>query len=711
MFRKILLGFLLIIVLVVAGGWMFLKTQGDVILEKFSQLVEKNTGKPLHMEGLPEIGIFPGISLTLGPSTWGEKEDDISVSFSRASIRVSASALLAGRMELTSLEADDLKVNCRFPAPAPESSPTASGTDGNAPAAPQKTASPLTEVSLEERINHMLGLAPDTAILNRASVALLWEDGRSCTFSNISLKLTNARPNATLGLESSADVAFRQTPGGVLRRAGLQLESNLGCKDGAVSAVVHKALIHPEEQMGFTEDASFSGGMAWTPGNNTLTLNNLESSLPGITFSASGTLSAPDMARLLAVAPRTLAEHILLKGSGGLQIRCKGSLHPLMLAAGFTPFQDKNALTALNADIALRLEGGLLTLEKLDGSLDGTSFSGSLEGSIEPPVLRGNLQLGEVVPARYLPAPGKEEKSTSIPRVTERKSESGATVLVIQPWPAVDLSLSVERVIWEKFLVENIQAKISGDQGTYHVNPLTFTAWDSQAKASIDAVLPAVSALASAGSSLRDTDLHLQLSADNINLRKIVESLPDNEKLRPEQVSGKGKINASLNFNASNFPGTLNGQGSISAAPLTLTLTELAGVSKDLKGFAALLGGRAQGIEKIEKLASSGTDFEKLLITFTSSKGIITVTDARCTSPELELSGKGTINLPGETLDLAGTLRVAGVASLPVSMKGPFTKPAYRLDMGRDLKKIDLSLQPGGKLEREISRGLEKLFK
>ena len=143
MFRKILLGFLLIIVLVVAGGWMFLKTQGDVILEKFSQLVEKNTGKPLHMEGLPEIGIFPGISLTLGPSTWGEKEDDISVSFSRASIRVSASALLAGRMVLTSLEADDLKVNCRFPAPAPESSPTASGTDGNAPAAQQKTASPL----------------------------------------------------------------------------------------------------------------------------------------------------------------------------------------------------------------------------------------------------------------------------------------------------------------------------------------------------------------------------------------------------------------------------------------------------------------------------------------------------------------------------------------------------------------------------------------
>ena len=87
------------------------------------------------------------------------------------------------------------------------------------------------------------------------------------------------------------------------------------------------------------------------------------------------------------------------------------------------------------------------------------------------------------------------------------------------------------------------------------------------------------------------------------------------------------------------------------------------------------------------------------------------MTDARCTSPELELSGKGTINLPGETLDLAGTLRVAGVASLPVSMKGPFTKPAYRLDMGRALKKIDLSLQPGGKLEREISRGLEKLFK
>ena len=104
MFRKILLGLVLILVLAVAGGWMFLKTQGDVILQKFSQLVEKNTGKALHMESLPEINLFPSLSLTIGPSTWGEENDDISASFSRASIRLSASALLAGRMELTRLE-------------------------------------------------------------------------------------------------------------------------------------------------------------------------------------------------------------------------------------------------------------------------------------------------------------------------------------------------------------------------------------------------------------------------------------------------------------------------------------------------------------------------------------------------------------------------------------------------------------------------------
>ena len=124
MFRKILLGLVLILVLAVAGGWMFLKTQGDVILQKFSQLVEKNTGKALHMESLPEINLFPSLSLTIGPSTWGEENDDISASFSRASIRLSASALLAGRMELTRLEADDLRVNCRFPAPQPPASPS-----------------------------------------------------------------------------------------------------------------------------------------------------------------------------------------------------------------------------------------------------------------------------------------------------------------------------------------------------------------------------------------------------------------------------------------------------------------------------------------------------------------------------------------------------------------------------------------------------------
>ena len=110
MFRKIVLGIVITLALAVAGGWMFLRTQGDVILQKFSHLVEKNTGKPLHMEPLPEISLFPGLSLTLGPSSWGEQEDAVSVSFSRASIRLSASALLAGRMELTGLEADDLQI-------------------------------------------------------------------------------------------------------------------------------------------------------------------------------------------------------------------------------------------------------------------------------------------------------------------------------------------------------------------------------------------------------------------------------------------------------------------------------------------------------------------------------------------------------------------------------------------------------------------------
>ena len=70
MFRKIVLGIVITLALAVAGGWMFLRTQGDVILQKFSHLVEKNTGKPLHMETLPEISLFPGLSLTLGPSSW-----------------------------------------------------------------------------------------------------------------------------------------------------------------------------------------------------------------------------------------------------------------------------------------------------------------------------------------------------------------------------------------------------------------------------------------------------------------------------------------------------------------------------------------------------------------------------------------------------------------------------------------------------------------
>lgn len=713
MFRKILLGFFIIVVLAVAGGWMFLKTQGDVILQKFSQLVEKNTGKPLHMESLPEISLFPNLSLTLGPSSWGEQGDDISASFSRASIRLSASALLAGRMELTRLEADDLHIDCHFPAPqsAPSVAPPSSGQASSGAEDGQAAAN-----ALEERVNRLLSLAPDAAILNRCTVTLAWADGRSCSFSDIGLKLTNARPNATLGLEASGQVAFREQPNTALRRASLALESNLACKDGAFSAVVHKALIHPEENMGFTQDASLSGGLGWTPGSNTLALNRLETSMPGLTLNASGTLSAPDMAKLLATAPHDLPEHVLLAGKGGLDLDCKGSPRLLLRALGQELFPDETALSSVSANAALRLEDGRLTLEKLEGELDGTTFSGKLDGSLEPPALHGSLSLGELVPARYRTAPGENESpSTTIPRVTERKTESGATVLVVQPWPVLELSIAVERLIWENMRLDNIQARISGAQGTYSVNPLTFTAWDSQAKAAVDVALPSVSVLASGEGSLRDTEVRLQLSAENIDLRQAAEALPKLQSFRPDRIAGKGSVNAKLGFNAANPNGTLNGQGSISAAPLQIKLADLSSATRELKQLTTLLGGKTQGIEKIEKLTSSGTDFEKVLVTFTCDKGVISVNDARCSSPELELSGKGTINLPKKMLNLAGSLRVAGVASLPVSISGPFDSPSYRLDMDKGLKNLDFTLQPSGKLgeklERELTRGLGKLFR
>ena len=456
MFRKIVLGIVITLALAVAGGWMFLRTQGDVILQKFSHLVEKNTGKPLHMETLPEISLFPGLSLTLGPSSWGEQEDAVSVSFSRASIRLSASALLAGRMELTGLEADDLQILCRFPSARPPAASSPAGQSASPAAAEDSPVQDAAGRSLEERVNSLLALAPDAAILNRASIVLTWEDGRSCAFSDIALKLTNARPNATLGLEASGHVSFRQKPNDVLRRAGLSLESNLACKNGAFTAIVHKALIHPEEHMGFTQDAALSGGMSWTPESGVLELNRLETSMPGLTLSASGTLSAPDMARLLATAPHDLPEHVLLKGTGGIQASCKGSPRLLLQALGRNPFPDETALSALNASAVLSLKSGHLVLEKLEGSLDGTSFSGSLDAGIEPPMLRGRLNLGELVPTRYAAEPGTEENSASIPRVTERRTENGATVLVVQPWPALDLTLTVERLVWRNLLLNNI---------------------------------------------------------------------------------------------------------------------------------------------------------------------------------------------------------------------------------------------------------------
>lgn len=59
--KKILIGIAAVLVLLFGGLTLFVNTKSDFIIEKVSEVLEKNLNAKLEMEKLPQISIFPSL--------------------------------------------------------------------------------------------------------------------------------------------------------------------------------------------------------------------------------------------------------------------------------------------------------------------------------------------------------------------------------------------------------------------------------------------------------------------------------------------------------------------------------------------------------------------------------------------------------------------------------------------------------------------------
>jgi AsmA protein len=149
-------------------------------------------------------------------------------------------------------------------------------------------------------------------------------------------------------------------------------------------------------------------------------------------------------------------------------------------------------------------------------------------------------------------------------------------------------------------------------------------------------------------------------------------------------VAGHGKSQREI-------VGSLGGKGNLDLANGKIEGVDLIAITKN--AASALAGGKGGGNE---------TTFGALTGSYTITNGILKNNDLKLTSPEIPMSGAGTVDLPLQQVNYRLTPTVAGLA-VPVDVTGPWDNLSYRPDLAgiatgiaQDPNKFLKNLKSGG---------------
>lgn len=132
--------------------------------------------------------------------------------------------------------------------------------------------------------------------------------------------------------------------------------------------------------------------------------------------------------------------------------------------------------------------------------------------------------------------------------------------------------------------------------------------------------------------------------------------------------------------------GSLNGKGDLNLSNGKIEGVNLVAFMKNLA--STVTGGQGGGNE---------TDFGSLTGTYTIANGLLHNNDLKLTSPEIPMTGAGTVDLPLRQVDYKLTPSVAGILAVPVLITGPWDDLSYRPDVSGMAK--GLAKDPGKALD------------
>ncbi len=154
-----------------------------------------------------------------------------------------------------------------------------------------------------------------------------------------------------------------------------------------------------------------------------------------------------------------------------------------------------------------------------------------------------------------------------------------------------------------------------------------------------------------------------------------------------ERIEGLGAFNFDVSTRGKSqkaMMSALNGSGAVKFTDGAIRGINIAQLSRNV--FAAATSGWESG-------GAQSTDFSELGGTFSIARGILTNNDFKMLGPLVRVTGKGTVNMPDQTLNyrvepkLAATLEGQGGSGdvtgieVPVVISGPWSNPSFTPDL------------------------------
>ncbi len=574
--RKLGLAIIVVLVLLVGGGYLYLSTHQDVLSRHVADAVAKATGAPLVWEKAPTLSVYPKLGLEIGKARWGDPaKDPLALQLGGASVRVALLPLFEKRVEVEAIILNEpiLTINDKNVQKAQSKEPQAQSPEkgGSENAGASAAAVSAIKVALLQ--------------INKGQVVVL-QKGQEWRLSAVQLELKDIEQGKKGRLQTFMRVA------GISQglEADLSLKTTLGFTNQELRLEGLDAQITPRKGLSLSEPLKILADMRVDVAMLSAAITKLHLATSGMKLDLEGTLSqhGGTLALNLASVPRQLLANL------GIAFDVRGP----------------EALERFDMTGKATLSETSLSFENIAATLDASHIKGSAKLAL-PLSVQAKLVVDALHVDKYLPkaAPKTAPEAASAPQSTG-KDPAGSGSKPPAVLPVLDISLNVGKVQYDKFVFSDVQAKLAGQGGKYALNPVSFKLYESLVALNL-------------ATDMQTRHTSIALNFTDMAIEPLLRDLAGKDSV-------KGLLSASMNYA---FTGqdeqavrkSLTGKGTIQGKAMTVRLggmppewLKLVNNLQTLSVDSLLVGTEAkQGIINLEPLQAKGPMLS------TEGKGVI----------------------------------------------------------------------------------------